>query len=73
MRMAPRAFLNIFPNRHAASRQGSHFQKISQMNMLDTIYIGLTIKLVHGNHVFRMTVFYQFQIAKFTFYRFLRG
>src|SRR5574344_1234097 len=58
---------------YLASNQGSHFQKISQMNVLNAINIGLTVKPIHRNHVFGMTVFYQFQIAEFTLYRFLRS
>ena len=45
---------------YLASNQSSHFQKISQMNVLNAINIGLTIKPIHRNHVFGMTVFYQF-------------
>jgi len=30
-----------------ASNQSCHFQKISQMNMFNAIYIGLTVKLIH--------------------------
>ena len=48
---------------YLASNQSSHFQKISQMNVLNAINIGLTVKPIHRNHVFGMTVFYQFQIT----------
>ena len=58
---------------YLASNQSSRFQKISQMNVLNAINIGSTVKPIHRNHVFGMTVFYQFQIAEFTFYRFLRS
>ena len=33
------------------------------MNVLNAINIGLTVKPIHRNHVFGMTVFYQFQIT----------
>ena len=58
---------------YLASNQSSHFQKISQMNVLNAINIGLTVKPIHRNHVFGMTVFYQFQIAEFTFNCFHRS
>ena len=34
------------------------------MNVLNAINIGLTVKPIHRNHVFGMTVFYQFQRVK---------
>ena len=43
------------------------------MKVLNAINIALTVKLIHRNHVFGMTVFYQFQIAEFTLYRLLRS
>ena len=46
-----------------ASNQSSRFQKISQMNVLNAINIGSTVNPIHRNHVFGMTVFYQFQIT----------
>ena len=33
------------------------------MNVLNAINIGLTVKPIHRNHVFGMTIFYQFQIT----------
>ena len=48
---------------YLASNQSSRFQKISQMNVLNAINIGSTVKPIHRNHVFGMTVFYQFQIT----------
>ena len=58
---------------YLVSNQSSHFQKISQMNVLNAINVGLTVKPIYRNHVFGMTVFYQFLIAEFTLYRFLRS
>lgn len=34
-----------------ASNQSCHFQKISQMNVLNAINIGLTVKPIHGSRI----------------------
>lgn len=43
-------------------------QEISKMQMFDAINIRIAIHTVHRHYIFRMTVFYHSQIAKFAFY-----
>ena len=43
------------------------------MQMFDAINIRIAIHAVHRHYIFRMTVFYHSQIAKFAFYSVFRG